>query len=70
MAKLVLIGAVLPIMLRTPTNPGGLPIEVFDDFRKQLTANRSQFYLDIASGPFYGFNRPGAVVSQGMIQNW
>lgn len=69
-AKLVLIGAVPPIMLKTPANPGGLPIEVFDDFRKQLAANRSQFYLDVASGPFYGFNRPGAVVSQGMIQNW
>ncbi|MDH4609091.1 alpha/beta hydrolase [Pseudomonas sp. BN102] len=69
-AKLVLIGAVPPIMLKTPANPGGLPIEVFDDFRKQLAANRAQFYLDIASGPFYGFNRPGAVVSQGMIQNW
>lgn len=69
-AKLVLIGAVPPIMLKTPANPGGLPIEVFDDLRKQLAANRAQFYLDIASGPFYGFNRPGAVVSQGMIQNW
>ncbi|MDH4555405.1 alpha/beta hydrolase [Pseudomonas sp. BN417] len=69
-AKLVLIGAVPPIMLKTPANPGGLPLEVFDDFRKQLAANRAQFYLDIASGPFYGFNRPGAVVSQGMIQNW
>ncbi|MNF33817.1 Non-heme chloroperoxidase [compost metagenome] len=69
-AKLVLIGAVPPIMVKTPANPGGLPIEVFDDFRKQLAANRSQFYLDIASGPFYGFNRPGAVVSQGIIQNW
>ncbi|MFZ6044747.1 alpha/beta fold hydrolase [Pseudomonas sp. CR3202] len=69
-AKLVLIGAVPPIMVKTPANPGGLPIEVFDDFRKQLAANRSQFYLDVASGPFYGFNRPGAVVSQGLIQNW
>src|SRR3954465_2543285 len=69
-AKLVLIGAVPPIMLKTPANPGGLPLEVFDGFRQQLAANRAQFYLDIASGPFYGFNRPGANVSQGVIQNW
>jgi non-heme chloroperoxidase len=69
-AKLVLIGAVPPIMVKTPANPGGLPIEVFDGFRKSLAANRAQFYLDIASGPFYGFNRPGAEVSQGVIQNW
>jgi non-heme chloroperoxidase len=69
-AKLVLIGAVPPIMVKTPGNPGGLPIEVFDDFRKQLAANRPQFYLDVASGPFYGFNRPGAKVLQGVIQNW
>jgi non-heme chloroperoxidase len=69
-AKLVLIGAVPPIMVKTPANPGGLPIEVFDDFRKQLAANRAQFYLDVASGPFYGFNRPGAKVLQGVIWNW
>ncbi|WP_420710423.1 alpha/beta fold hydrolase [Asticcacaulis sp. SL142] len=69
-AKLVLIGAVPPIMLKTPANPGGLPIEVFDGFRKALADNRAQFYLDVASGPFYGFNRPGAAVSQGSIQNW
>jgi non-heme chloroperoxidase len=69
-AKLVLIGAVPPIMLKTPANPGGLPIEVFDGFRRQLAANRAQFYLDVASGPFYGFNRPGAQPSQGVIQNW
>jgi non-heme chloroperoxidase len=69
-AKLVLIGAVPPIMLKTPTNPGGLPIDVFDGFRQQLAANRAQFYLEIASGPFYSFNRPGAQVSQGVIQNW
>ena len=68
--KLVLIGAVPPIMLRTPANPGGLPIEVFDNFRKQLADNRAQFYLDLASGPFYGYNRPGATISQGVIQNW
>ena len=69
-AKLVLIGAVPPIMVKTPANPGGLPIEVFDGFRTQLSANRPQFYLDIASGPFYGFNRPDAKVSQGVIENW
>jgi non-heme chloroperoxidase len=69
-AKLVLIGAVPPLMVKTPGNPGGLPIEVFNDFRKQLAANRSQFYLDVASGPFYGFNRPDAAISQGVIQNW
>lgn len=69
-AKLVLIGAVPPIMVKTAANPGGLPIEVFDDFRKQLAANRSQFYLDTASGPFYSYNRPGAKISKGVIQNW
>jgi non-heme chloroperoxidase len=69
-AKLVLIAAVPPIMVKTPANPGGLPIEVFDGFRKQLAANRAQFYLDIASGPFYSYNRPGAKISQGVIQNW
>lgn len=69
-AKLVLIGAVPPIMVKTPANPGGLPIAVFDGFRKELAANRAQFYLDVASGPFYGFNRPGAKVSHGAIQNW
>ena len=69
-AKLVLVGAVPPIMLKTTANPDGIPIEVFDGFRKQLAANRAQFYLDIASGPFFGFNRPGATASQGVIQNW
>jgi non-heme chloroperoxidase len=69
-AKLVLIGAVPPIMVKTPANPGGLPIEVFDGLRKQLADNRSQAYLDIAGGPFYGFNRPGATVSQAIVQNW
>ncbi len=69
-AKLIIIGAVPPIMVKTPANPGGLPIEVFDGFRQQLAANRAQFYLDVASGPFYGFNRPGASVSQGVIENW
>jgi non-heme chloroperoxidase len=69
-AKLVLIGAVPPILVQTPANPGGLPKEVFDGLRKQLAANRAQFYVDFASGPFYGFNRPGASPSQGVIQNW
>ena len=69
-AKAVLIGAVPPLMVKTEANPGGLPIEVFDGFRQQLAANRAQFYLDVAGGPFYGFNRPGAKVSQGAIQNW
>jgi non-heme chloroperoxidase len=69
-AKLVLIGAVPPIMVKTPANPGGLPIEVFDGFRQALAANRAQFYVDVASGPFFGFNRPGATVSEGAIRNW
>ncbi|GAA3502857.1 alpha/beta hydrolase [Streptomyces prasinosporus] len=69
-AKAVLVGAVPPLMVRTPDNPGGLPIEVFDGFRAALVANRAQFYLDVPSGPFYGFNRPGAEVSQGVIDNW
>ncbi|HEX2884790.1 alpha/beta hydrolase [Vineibacter terrae] len=69
-AKAVLIGAVPPIMLKTAANPEGTPIEVFDGFRQQLAANRAGFYLDIASGPFYGFNRPGAQVSQAVAQNW
>jgi non-heme chloroperoxidase len=69
-AKLVLIGAVPPVMVKKASNPGGLPIEVFDDLRKQLAANRGQFYLDLASGPFYSFNRPGAKVSQAVIENW
>jgi non-heme chloroperoxidase len=69
-AKLVLIGAVPPLMVKTAANPGGMPIEVLDGLRKEYAANRAQFYLDFASGPFYGFNRPGAKVSQGVIQNW
>jgi non-heme chloroperoxidase len=69
-AKLVLIAAVPPLVVKTPANPGGLPLEVFDGLRQQLAANRAQFYLDFASGPFYGYNRPGAKVSQGVIQNW
>jgi non-heme chloroperoxidase len=69
-AKLVLISAVPPIMVKTPANPGGLPVEVFDGFRRQLAANRAQFYLDLASGPFYGYNRTGAEASRGVIENW
>ncbi|MDI7861599.1 alpha/beta hydrolase [Rhizobiaceae bacterium n13] len=69
-SKLVLIGAVPPLMLKTAANPGGLPIEVFDGLRAALAANRSQFYMDLAGGPFYGFNRPGAQVSQAIVQNW
>ncbi|MER8409473.1 alpha/beta hydrolase [Mesorhizobium sp. M1307] len=69
-AKAVLIGAVPPIMVKSDKNPGGLPIEVFDGFRAALVANRAQFYIDVPSGPFYGFNRPGAKISQGLIENW
>jgi len=69
-AKAVLIGAVPPIMVKSAKNPGGTPIEVFDGFRAALAANRAQLYVDIPSGPFYGFNRPGAKVSQGVIDNW
>jgi non-heme chloroperoxidase len=68
--KAVLVAAVPPLMLRTADNPGGLPIEVFDGLRKASLADRSQLYLDIASGPFFGFNRPGAKPSQGMIQSF
>ncbi len=69
-AKAVLIGAVPPVMVKSARNPRGLPIEVFDDMRRQLAANRAQLYLDLPSGPFYGFNRPGATVSEGTIRNW
>jgi non-heme chloroperoxidase len=69
-AKAVLMSAVPPIMVKSTSNPGGTPIEVFDGFRAALAANRSQFFLDVASGPFYGFNRPNAKASQGAIQNW
>ena len=69
-AKAVLIASVPPLMLKTDKNPEGTPMEVFDAFRKGLAANRAQFFLDVPSGPFYGFNRPGAKPSQGIIQNW
>ena len=68
--KAVLVSSVPPLMLRTADNPGGLPIEVFDSFRAAQLANRAEFYREIASGPFYGFNRPGAKVSQGLIDAW
>src|SRR5262249_36335748 len=63
-------GAVPPIMVKTAANPGGLPVEVFDGFRQQLAANRAEFYRDLASGPFYGYNRPGVKASQAVIDNW
>lgn len=69
-AKAVLVSAIPPLMLKTENNPEGLPIEVFDGFRQALAGNRAQFYLDVASGPFYGFNREGAKVSPGVINNW
>ena len=68
--KAVLIGAVPPVMVKSDNNPGGLPIEVFDGFRAALIANRTQFYVDVPAGPFYGYNRDGAAVSQGVIDNW
>lgn len=69
-AKAALLGAIPPLMLKTDANPDGVPMDVFDGLRAALAANRAQFFLDVPSGPFYGFNRPGAEVSQGLIQNW
>ncbi|TXM73880.1 alpha/beta hydrolase [Methylobacterium sp. WL69] len=69
-AKAVLVSAVPPLMLKTDANPDGLPLEVFDGFRTATAANRAQFFLDVASGPFYGFNRDGATALPGVIQNW
>ena len=69
-AKAVLIGAVPPVMVKSDKNPGGTPIEAFDGYRAALAANRAQLYIDVPTGPFYGYNRPGAVVSQGVIDNW
>ena len=69
-AKAALLGAIPPLMLQTEANPDGVPIEVFDGLRAGLAANRAQFFLDVPSGPFYGFNRDGAEVSQGLINNW
>lgn len=70
LAKIALISAVPPLMLKTSDNPGGLPIEAFDKIRDGCTADRSQFYKDLASGPFFGANRPGSKVSQGMIDSF
>ncbi|MEU6544652.1 alpha/beta hydrolase [Streptomyces sp. NPDC046859] len=69
-SKAVLAGAVPPIMIKSASNPGGTPVEVFDGFRAGVAGNRAQLYIDVPSGPFYGFNRPGAKVSQGLIDNW
>jgi non-heme chloroperoxidase len=69
-ARLGLISAVPPLMLKTPANPGGLPIEVFDGIRAGQVADRAQLYRDIASGPFFGYNRPGAKPSQGIVDAW
>jgi non-heme chloroperoxidase len=69
-AKAAIISAVPPLMVKTATNPGGLPKDVFDGFQAQVANNRSQFYRDVAAGPFYGYNRPGAKASEGVIQNW
>lgn len=68
--KAVIVGAVPPVMVKSEKNPGGLPIDVFDGLRSALVANRAQFFIDVPTGPFYGFNRPGAKVSQGLIDNW
>jgi len=69
-AKAVLIAAVPPLMVQTPANPGGLPKSVFDDFQAQVASNRAQFYRDVPTGPFYGYNRPGVQASEGVIGNW
>jgi non-heme chloroperoxidase len=69
-AKAAIIAAVPPLMVQTPANPGGLPKAVFDGFQAQVATNRAQFYYDVAAGPFYGYNRPGATPSQGIIWNW
>ena len=69
-SKAILIGAVPPVMVKSAKNPNGLPMEVFDGLRAALAANRARFCLDVPTGPFYGFNRPGAKVSQGVIRNW
>jgi non-heme chloroperoxidase len=69
-AKAVLISSVPPLMVQTPANPGGLPKSVFDDLQAQTAQRRTEFYRDLASGPFYGFNRPGAKVSEAIVENW
>ena len=69
-SKAVLISAIPPVMVKSEANPGGLPIAVFDGFRAALAANRAQFYLDVAAGPFYNFDRPGVEPIEGVIRNW
>jgi non-heme chloroperoxidase len=69
-AKAAILSAVPPLMVETESNPGGLPKKVFDDLQAQLAANRAEFYLEFASGPFYGYNRPGAQPSEAVIRNW
>ena len=69
-ARAAIISAVPPLMVQTEANPGGLPKSVFDDFQAQLAANRSEFYRAVASGPFYGYNRPGVEASEAVIENW
>jgi len=64
------VSAIPPVMVKKESNPGGLPIEVFDGFRKAMEADRAQFFIDVPTGPFFGFNRPGAKVSQGLIESW
>jgi non-heme chloroperoxidase len=68
--KAAIISAVPPLMVKTPANPNGLPKKVFDDFQVALAANRSQFYRNVAAGPFYNYNRPGVKSSEATIQNW
>jgi len=69
-AKMILVNAVPPVMVKKESNPEGTPLEAFDGYRAALADNRAQLYLDIASGPFYGFNRPGAKISEGVVRNW
>jgi len=69
-AKAILISAITPVMVKSGANPGGTPLEVFDGFRAALMANRSQFYIDVAGGPFYNFNKPGVKHSEGLVYNW
>ncbi|HEY4175840.1 MAG TPA: alpha/beta hydrolase [Kofleriaceae bacterium] len=69
-SKAVLVGAITPVMVKKRSNPNGLPLELFDGFRSSLAKNRAQFFMELPSGPFYGFNRPGAKVSEGAIRNW
>ena len=69
-AKAVLIGAVPPLMLKTADNPDGIPMDVFDDFRRQLSDNRASFFLDVPSGPFFGFNQDHVETVEAMVHNW